>query len=50
MIATGEERNEQARFPAPAEETFMGALQKTMSAALDVKATADAPRTARCRR
>ncbi len=41
MIATGEERMSKIASQLLQNETFMGALQKTMSAALDVKATAE---------
>src|SRR5438045_9071476 len=41
MIATGEERMSKLASQLLQNETFMGALQKTMSAALDVKATAE---------
>src|SRR5437764_15140576 len=41
MIATGEERMSKMASQLLQNETFMGALQKTMSAALDVKATAE---------
>src|SRR5205814_9411784 len=41
MIATGEERMSKIASQLLQNETFMGALQRTMSAALDVKATAE---------
>jgi uncharacterized Ntn-hydrolase superfamily protein len=41
MIATGEERMSKLASQLLQNERFMGALQKTMSAALDVKATAE---------
>ena len=41
MIATGEERMSKIASQLLQNETFMSALQKTMSAALDVKATAE---------
>lgn len=41
MIATGEERMSKIASQLLSNEAFMGALQKTMSAALDVKATAE---------
>src|SRR2546429_9406966 len=41
MIATGEERMSKLASQIVQNETFMVALQKTMSAALDVKATAE---------
>jgi uncharacterized Ntn-hydrolase superfamily protein len=41
MIATGEERMSKLASQLLQNEKFMGALQKTMSAALDVKATAE---------
>ena len=41
MIATGEERMSKLASQLLQSETFMGALQKTMSAALDVKGAAE---------
>ena len=41
MIATGEERMSKIASQLLQNETFMGAVQKTVSAALDVKATAE---------
>src|SRR2546421_2769750 len=41
MIATGEERMSKLASQLLQNETFMGALQKTMSAALEAKATAE---------
>jgi hypothetical protein len=41
MIATGEERMSKIASQLLQNERFMGALQKTMAAALDVKATAE---------
>jgi HPt (histidine-containing phosphotransfer) domain-containing protein len=41
MIATGEERMSKLASQLLQNETFMGALQKTMSAALDVKGAAE---------
>ena len=41
MIATGEERMSKIASQLLQNETFMGALQKTMSAALDVKGAAE---------
>ncbi|HEY6909753.1 MAG TPA: hypothetical protein VI356_10310 [Myxococcales bacterium] len=40
MIATGEERMSKLASQLLSNETLMGALQKTMSAALEAKATA----------
>ena len=41
MIATGEERMSKIASQLLSNETLMGALQKTMSAALEAKATAE---------
>ena len=41
MIATGEERMSKLASQLLANETLMGALQRTMSAALEAKATAE---------
>src|SRR5690242_2115573 len=41
MIATGEERMSKLASQLLSNETLMGALQKTMSAALEAKATAE---------
>ncbi len=41
MIATGEERMSKLASQLLSNETFMGALQKAVSATLDVKATAE---------
>ena len=41
MIATGEERMSKLASQLLQNETLMGALQKTMSAALEAKATAE---------
>jgi predicted nucleic acid-binding Zn-ribbon protein len=41
MIATGEEQMSKLASQLLGNETFMGALQKAVSAALDVKATAE---------